>query len=104
MNICSPSSVIHMAGSRILTGGDNKMNSFDEISRHLLQFTESADGSTMLVVLAIALAAVVGIVLRVFRARTIRRLQSAAAAYAEREMSQQRRIHTPQLSMSGFRS
>jgi hypothetical protein len=66
-----------------------------EFTRQLLRFAEGKDVSKLVVVSAFVLTTVVGFVLGLFRARALRRLQAAAAAYAEREMAQRRRLHEP---------
>jgi hypothetical protein len=69
------------------------MNNIDEFIRQLLRFTEGENVSQLLVVLAFGLTTVVGIVLRRFRARAVRRLQAAAAVYGEREIARHQRLH-----------
>src|SRR4029077_4123320 len=71
------------------------MYNIDEFTRQLLQFTEGEELLALLVALAFGLTTVVGIVLRRFRTRAVSRLQAAAAAYAEREIAQERRLHEP---------
>jgi hypothetical protein len=69
------------------------MDNIREFTRQLLRFAEGEDVSKLVVVLAFGLTTVVGFVLGLFRARAFRRLQAAAAAYAEREIAQRRRLH-----------
>ena len=69
------------------------MDNFHELTRQLLRFTEVDDLSPLLAAMAFGFTTVAGIVLRLFRARAVRRIQAVAAAYADREMAQHRRFH-----------
>jgi hypothetical protein len=77
------------------------MDIFDEFTTELLQMIKGEETSMLIVASAISLAIVFAIARRVIRARTVWRLQAAAAAYAEREMEKQQRIGAPQLRTSG---
>jgi|GEM_PF-6230634 len=48
---------------------------------------EGPDASLLLAITAVAVAAILDIIVRVARARTARRLRTAAAAYAQRELA-----------------
>jgi hypothetical protein len=71
------------------------MHNIDEFTRQFVRFTERDDFSKLVVVIVFGLMTVIGIVLGLFRARAVRRLQAAADAYAEREMAEYRRLLEP---------
>ena len=75
-----------------------------EFTGELMRFLKSEESATLLVAATIALVLVVAIVRRLIHARIIGRLQSAAAAYAEREMEKQPGRRNPQFETSGARS
>ena len=79
------------------------MDIFEELMSELMRFLKSQESSTLFVASTVALVLVVAIVRRMIRVRIVGRLQSAAAAYAEREMEKQQRLRGPQFNTLGAR-
>lgn len=79
------------------------MDNFDGFMSELMRFVKAEEPLALLVVSTIALVLVVAIVRRLIRVRIVGRLQSAVAAYAEREMEKQQSLRERQFETSGAR-
>jgi hypothetical protein len=66
-----------------------------EFIRQIFCVPEGEDASKLMIVLAFGVTRVVGFGIGMWRARTIRRVHAAAAAYAERVLAQHRRFDEP---------
>jgi hypothetical protein len=71
------------------------MHNIDEFIRQFLRLAEGEDVSKPLIALAMGLTTSTGIVRGLFREFAARRVKAAAAARAEREIAQHRRLHEP---------